>query len=111
MARRLLYCHCAYSKVIPDGVKRAALEALCASGAPFEATADLCELAARKDKDIENLAALEDITVIACRERAVRALAEAAGAKLSEKARVLDMKALSPDQAAQAVRDLKEVAK
>ena len=41
---RLVYCHCAYAKIIPEKVKNEVLERLAASGVAFEAVADLCEL-------------------------------------------------------------------
>ena len=48
-ARLELYCHCQYAQVVRPRGKRAVLQALCESGLPFEAVADLCEMSARKD--------------------------------------------------------------
>ena len=38
---KLLYCHCAYAKVVPADVKQEVLRRLDASGRPFEAVPDL----------------------------------------------------------------------
>ena len=46
---RILYCHCAYAKVVPEETKEQVLEQLADSGVAFEAVADLCEMSARKD--------------------------------------------------------------
>ena len=53
---RILYCHCNYAQVVPKATKDAVLEKLCASGANFEACADLCEMSARKDPALKRLA-------------------------------------------------------
>ena len=102
-ADRFLYCHCAYTRLVPAEAKADALKALIASGVPFDATADLCELAARKDPALPRLADLGAAAVIACRERAVRALFASAGAELPDRARVLDMRALDPAALAAAI--------
>ena len=47
-APAILYCHCRYAQVVPPEVKSEVLERLCASGLPFEAVPDLCELSARR---------------------------------------------------------------
>jgi len=78
----LLHCHCVHAQVVPAATKDAVLAALAASGRPFEAVADLCEMAARRDPALARLAAPADLTVIACFPRAVRGLFIAAGSPL-----------------------------
>lgn len=78
-APRLLYCHCAYAKVIPEDTKRQVLSRLSESGVPFEAVADLCEMAARKDPALERLADGGPTKIAACFPRAVRWLFHGAG--------------------------------
>ena len=90
---RLLYCHCAYAKVVPEDAKTRALEELGASGRPFDAVPDLCEMSAREDPALGELAASEGLRVVACYPRAVRWLFHAAGHGLREDARVLNMRA------------------
>lgn len=83
--RRILYCHCAYSKVIEDKVKNEVLRRLAASGQAFEAVADLCEMSARRDPALRRLAAAGgELKIAACFPRAVRWLFSAAGAPLDE---------------------------
>ena len=50
---RILYCHCQYAQVVPKEVKEAVLRKLCESGVAFEAVADLCEMAARRDPALQ----------------------------------------------------------
>jgi hypothetical protein len=104
-AERILYCHCAFTGLVPLEKKLEVLKRLVDSGAAFDATADLCELAARKDPALARLAGRESVAVIACRERAVRALFDAAGAALPERSKVLDMRSADPAALAEAVRE------
>ena len=90
---RILYCHCNYAQVVPKATKEAVLEKLCASGANFEACADLCEMSARKDPVLKRLAEGDSIKIAACYPRAVRWLFHAADAPLpAEGVQVLNMR-------------------
>lgn len=80
---RLLYCRCAYAQVVPDDVKDEVLAGLAASGEAFEAVPDLCEMAARRDPQLQQLAtAAGPLRIAACWPRAVRGLFTQAGAPL-----------------------------
>jgi len=89
---RVLYCHCAYAKVVPVEVKREVLERLSSSGVAFEAVPDLCEMSARKDPALGRLGKTQGedasgsgrLKIAACYPRAVRWLFHAAGAPLAE---------------------------
>ncbi len=70
---KILYCRCAFAKVVPDGVKTEVLDGLCESGKSFESVADLCEMAARKDPRIQTLLDESGTTrIAACYPRAVK---------------------------------------
>ena len=89
----ILYCHCAYAKVLAPEVKHAVLRRLIESGLPFEAVADLCQLSAAKDPAMQQLADQPGLQVAACYPRAVRALFAAAGAPLKDtSAAILNMR-------------------
>lgn len=90
--RRILYCHCAFAQVVPPETKAAVFEHLCGSGASFEAVPDLCEMSARRDPALEQIAATEDVAIVACYPRAVRWLFTGAGITLPERVRVLNMR-------------------
>lgn len=79
---RILYCHCQYSQVVPKGTKDAVLRGLCEAGVAFEAVADLCEMAARRDPALERLAGAGEVKIAACFPRAVKGLFHQAGADL-----------------------------
>jgi len=81
---RIVYCHCAYAKVVPDDVKSDVLAKLSASGVGFDAVADLCEMSARKDPELKRLATEGAVKIAACFPRAVQWLFHAADAPLPE---------------------------
>jgi hypothetical protein len=79
---RLLYCRCAYAQVVPREVKERVLEDLSASGTSFDAVPDLCEMSARRDPRLGELAAAGELRIAACYPRAVRWLFASGGAAL-----------------------------
>ena len=95
---RILYCHCQYAQVVPKDVKDAVLKKLCESGVAFEAVADLCEMAARRDPALKRLASGGTVKIAACFPRAVKGLFHQAGADLpTDSAEVLNMRTLTTD--------------
>ncbi len=99
-APRILYCHCAYAKVIPPEVKAKVLAGLSASGVGFEAVADLCEMSARRDPGPARLADGGGQTKIAaCYPRSFEWLFHAAGAPLApDGIEILNMREQSADE-------------
>ncbi len=87
-----LYCRCAFAKVVPDAAKDARLQELVDSGQPFDAVPDLCEMAARRDPKLAELAASEDLHVIACHPRAVKGLFRQARTPLPDSAKITNMR-------------------
>lgn len=102
---RVLYCHCAFARVVPGEVKRDVLAGLAASGRPFDAVPDLCELAARKDPSLQRLAEGEKgLDIVACYPRAVRWLFHAADVTLpEEEVRIHNMRTEEPEAVLDAV--------
>jgi hypothetical protein len=100
---KILYCRCAYAQVVPQGVKDAVLDQLCASDAGFETVSDLCEMAAHRDPRLKTIAASGPLRIAACYPRAVRGLFEQAGCPLpSEGVEILNMRSQSADEVAAA---------
>lgn len=98
LPHRILYCHCAYAQVVPPETKAAVLDHLSASAVAFDAVPDLCEMSARRDPALAQIATGTNTTIVACYPRAVRWLFQAAGTTLPEGARVLNMRvAEAPD--------------
>ena len=82
---KILYCRCAFSRVVPEGTKNEVLEKLCSSGESFESVADLCEMSARRDPRLEQL--LEEgvpVKIAACYPRAVKWLFKSGGVPFSD---------------------------
>ena len=98
--RRILYCHCAYAKVISEKVKKRVLRSLAESGEAFEAVADICEMSARSDPALRRLAEGEgELKIAACFPRAVRWLFSAAGAPLAEdRVEIRNMRTEDPEE-------------
>jgi hypothetical protein len=99
--KKVLYCHCAYAKVVPPKVKNEVLSRLAESERDFEAVPDLCEMSARKDPALAEYAADADLSIIACYPRAVRWLFHAAGRELAEDIEILNMREDSADELAE----------
>lgn len=98
---RILYCHCAFARVVPGDVKAAVLDRLAASSHEFEAVPDLCEMSARRDPRLAELAnAGGALRIAACFPRAVRGLFEAAGSPLPAESVILNMRSDSAEQVA-----------
>ena len=90
---RILYCHCAYAKVVPAEVKQEVLTKLAESEMAFDAVPDLCEMSARGDAKLKELAEGGAVQIAACYPRAVKWLFAAAGAPLPEETvQILNMR-------------------
>ncbi len=101
---RILYCNCAYAKIVPPDVKEGVLRKLCESGEAFDAVADLCEMSARRDPGLKRLADGGAVKIAACYPRAVKWLFAAAGAPLDKDAtEVLNMRVESADEVVSAL--------
>jgi len=95
----ILYCHCQYAQVVPKEVKEAVLKKLCDSGVAFEAVADLCEMAARRDPALQRLAGGGPLKVAACFPRAVKWLFHQGNAPLAlDAAEVLNMRVQAAEE-------------
>lgn len=105
MDARIVYCHCAFARVVPPETKAAVLEGLARGDEPFEAVPDLCEMAARHDPRLAELAAGGPLRIAACYPRAVRWLFASAGAKLDERSvEILNMRTATAGDVLEALR-------
>jgi hypothetical protein len=104
---RLVYCHCAYAQIVPPDVKQQVLRELTDRDVSFEAVADLCEMAARRDPQLATIAAGGPVRVAACYPRAVKWLFVSAGSPLPEEGvEIVNMRtATAADAAAAMLRD------
>src|SRR5688572_4892736 len=98
---RILFCNCTCAQVVPREVKAAVLQELCESEVAFEAVADLCEMSARRDPAMKELASTGSVKIAACYPRAVKWLFAAAGAPLPKAAtEVLNMRVQAAEEVA-----------
>jgi len=104
MSGHILYCHCAYARVVPIETKAAVLEGLTRADVEFDAVPDLCEMAARRDPRLEELASGAPLRIAACYPRAVQWLFASAGANISDgRAVILNMRTDSAEQVLQGI--------
>ena len=95
---RILYCHCAYAKVVPADIKSAVLDHLVRADVEFDAVPDLCEMAASRDPRLRELAMDGALSIAACYPRAVKWLFASAGAPLPQQnVRIWNMRVESAD--------------
>jgi hypothetical protein len=107
---RIVYCHCAYAQVVPADVKQDVLRQLTESGTSFDAVADLCEMAARRDPWLAAVACQGPTQIIACYPRAVKWLFSSAGAPLPEQGiQILNMRTESAEAIATALGAVEDV--
>lgn len=96
---KILFCNCTYAQVVPVETKKAVLQKLCQSNAAFDAVADLCEMAARRDPRLQTLAQGGNLKIAACYPRAVKWLFASANAPLDLAAtEVLNMRVESAEE-------------
>src|SRR5438132_13153429 len=101
---QILYCHCAFAQVISQAVKQKVLEQLLAAGVDFEAVPDLCEMSARRDPLLKEIASQPHLRIAACYPRAVMGLFTAAGCPLPENGpEIVNMRVLNGEEAASAL--------
>lgn len=109
---RILYCRCAFAKVVPQEIKDQVLERLCDSGVPFDCVSDLCEMSARKDPQLEQISNCgQPVKIAACYERAVKWLFHSAGVPFPEgesSVEVLNMREQSADEIMHSLLDPNE---
>jgi NAD-dependent dihydropyrimidine dehydrogenase PreA subunit len=104
---QILFCHCAYANALPSRVKQEVLQTLKELRLSYRPVADLCELAARKDPLLAELAGAPRLMIAACHPRAVRWLFAAGGAALRDEAvQYLDLREASPEQILPSIRAL-----
>lgn len=100
---RVLYCHCAFAQVVPKDVKGRVLEDLTSSSCSFDAVPDLCEMSARRDPALAEIAS-GGATIVACYPRAVKWLFSAASVPLPEGVRILNMREQTAEDITGALR-------
>lgn len=104
----VVYCRCAFANILPPEVKDGVLKNLCESSTPVQAVPDLCEMSARRDPRLQELAELArqgPVRIAACYPRAVRWLFHAAGAPLPEEG--VEIVNLREEPVAQATQTLR----
>jgi len=105
---RILYCHCAYARIVPTETKTEVLTRLASSSAEWDSVPDLCEMSARRDTHIATLISGGALRIAACYPRVVRALFQAAGSPLLADTQILNMRTETPENVVQGL--LKEEA-
>jgi len=108
----ILFCHCAYTEILPQQTKNKAIQALRESGVFYTAVPDLCELVARKSSLLAKLADEARLVIAACHPRAIQWLFAAADAPIRiEEVECLDMRNGTAEQILCAINELPSAVK
>lgn len=100
----IVFCHCAYTKILPQKVKDGVLAGLKQNNVQFEEVEDLCRMSAEKDPRLKELADKKSLKIAACYPRAVKWLFHAAENPLDEeKHEVLNMREDSAEAVCEAI--------
>ena len=94
---RIVVCKCAYSRIVPEKVTDKALCALKKADVAFDLVDDLCGLAARQDKILQDWSKAGPLRIAACHNRAVRWLFHWASAPLNPEAEIINMRTADAD--------------
>jgi len=81
---KIVFCNCAYTRILPTRVKEKVRSELLNSDVEFEEVEDLCRLSAERDPRLSEITDGETVKIAACYPRAVKWLFHAAGEKLDE---------------------------
>lgn len=96
--KNILYCHCAYARVIPKETKEEVLRKLSDANINFQAVPDLCQWSAEKEPGLREISEKGNLQIVACYPRAVKWLFRAAETPLNEQTtEILNMRADEPD--------------
>ena len=95
----ILFCNCGYSDIIDHAIRAEILDKLAATKLNFEVVQDLCELAAKKDPRLKRWAKTDSLVIVACYQRAIKWLFNAAGAELNpERTQFFNMRTNTAEQ-------------
>lgn len=93
-----VYCNCTYAKIIDADVKSAVLERISESGEEVICLPDICEMAARKDPELEKVFDGK-VKLAACYERSVKWLCHKGGIEIDpENVEIYNMRELSANE-------------
>ena len=98
---KIVFCNCAYTRILPTKVKEKVRNELLESGVEFEDVEDLCRLSAKRDPKLGEMT--EATKIAACYPRAVKWLFHAAGHELKNEADVLNMREQEADEVCEAL--------
>lgn len=110
IGHRVVVCRCAGTEHAPGKLYALATALLREVRVAFEDVADLCGLAAARDRRLAGWAASERLTVMACYPRAIRWLFAAGGAALPADARLVNLRTLDERRLGEIIGELAAVA-
>ena len=91
MTKKILYCQCTYSKLIPKETDQEIISTLSNTDAQIFLIPDLCKLCAQKDSFLSCLEQ-EEFIILACHPRAVRSLLMQSSISLHQKTAIFNMR-------------------
>jgi hypothetical protein len=93
-----VYCNCTYAKIIDDEVKKNVLERIASSSEEIVCLPDICEMAARKDPELQEIFSGK-VKLAACYERSVKWLCHKADVVIvPQNIEIINMRELSSEE-------------
>ncbi|NUM35495.1 MAG: ferredoxin family protein [Candidatus Brocadiae bacterium] len=89
MEKKILFCHCCYSKLIPEETEKDLLHILSSTDSEIFLVPDLCKIAAQRNSLLSSLEK-EEFAILACHPRAVLALLAQANIRLHPKTKIFN---------------------
>ncbi len=100
----IVFCHCQNAALIPKHVLHSVHEGLKKSSQDVICVDDLCAPAAKQDDRLAQWARQDDLVVLACFPRAVKALFTHAKAELPASAKIYNLRKQPPEEILAALR-------
>ncbi len=102
-SKKILFCNCSYSKIIPAEIKGKILDAIDDSSINYQVVDDLCQICVDHDPKLESSIEEGPVTIVACYGRAVRWLFKVAGIELKDTTDILNMREQSAEDIIQSL--------
>ncbi len=105
-----IFCHCKNAGLIPENILRSVLERLKKSSQDVFCVDDLCALAAKQDPLFTQWAKQDDLIVLACFPRVVKALFAHANTNLSPSGKMINLRTMqNPESVIEVINSICDI--
>jgi len=98
LKKRILFCNCSFSKIIPDEKKENVFNEISKMDCEIFHVDDLCELALNHKDKLKEIADYNNFTIIACYPRYIKNLFDKAGIDFTDDKKIINQRILSENE-------------